>query len=156
MFSEIKKAINIKVFNMITIKNEVKTMAKHIPCDCKCRLNSITCNSNQKKHANLNVKTVVHAKRVIFGILAHVFVKAISLKNIAYTSLIKCEEIISVMDIASTKMTITIATDMLVNSENKKVEYKIDFYILHTVFLVIILLMLITIIWYLYAKHMSK
>ena len=156
MFSEIKKAINIKVFNMITIKNEVKTMAKHIPCDCKCKLNSITCNSNQKKHANLNVKTVVHAKRVIFGILAHVFVKAISLKNIAYTSLIKCEEIISVMDIASTKMTITIATDMLVNSENKKVEYKIDFYILHTVFLVIILLMLITIIWYLYAKHMSK
>ena len=53
-------------------------------------------------------------------------------------------------------MTITIATDMLVNSENKKVEYKIDFYILHTVLLVIILLMLITIIWYLYAKHMSK
>ena len=156
MFSEIKKAINIKVFNMITIKNEVKTMAKHIPCDCKCKLNSITCNSNQKKHANLNVKTVVHAKRVIFGILAHVFVKTISLKNIAYTSLIKCEEIISVMDIVSTKMTITIATDMLVNSENKKVEYKIDFYILHTVFLVIILLMLITIIWYLYAKHMSK
>ena len=45
---------------------------------------------------------------------------------------------------------------MLVNSENKKVEYKNHFYILHTVFLVIILLMLITIICYHYAKHRSK
>ena len=67
------------------------------------------------------VKTIVHAKRVIVGILAHVFVKTISLTNIAYTSLIKCEKIISVMYIVSTKMTITIATNMLVNSENKNV-----------------------------------
>ena len=45
---------------------------------------------------------------------------------------------------------------MLVNSENKKVEYKSHFYILHAVFLVVILLMLITIICYHYAKHWSK
>ena len=33
---------------MITNKNEAKTMTKHIPCDCKCKFNSTTCNSNQK------------------------------------------------------------------------------------------------------------
>ena len=35
----------IKAFNMIKIlKNEAKTMTKHISCDCKCTCNSITCN----------------------------------------------------------------------------------------------------------------
>ena len=42
------KDIHVKVFNMITIKNEAKTIAEHISCDCKCKFNSITCNSNQK------------------------------------------------------------------------------------------------------------
>ena len=36
--------INIKGFNMITNRNEAKTMAKHLSCDCKCRFNSTTCN----------------------------------------------------------------------------------------------------------------
>ena len=39
------KDINVKVFNMITNKNESKPMAKHISCNCKCRFNSTTCNS---------------------------------------------------------------------------------------------------------------
>ena len=45
-----KKDINAKVFNMITKtnKNEAKAMTKHIPCNCKCKFNSTTCNSNQK------------------------------------------------------------------------------------------------------------
>ena len=30
-----KKVINVKAFDMITNKNEAKTMAKHISCDCK-------------------------------------------------------------------------------------------------------------------------
>ena len=42
------KDINIKTFNMITNKTEAKTMTKHISCNCKCKLNSTTCNSNQK------------------------------------------------------------------------------------------------------------
>ena len=42
------KDINVKVFNMITRINEVKTLVKHISCDCKCKFNSATCNSNQK------------------------------------------------------------------------------------------------------------
>ena len=34
---------------MIKNKNEAKTLTKHIiSCDCKCKFNSTTCNSNQK------------------------------------------------------------------------------------------------------------
>ena len=42
------KDISFKAINMITNKNEAKTMAKHIWFDCKCKFNSATCNSNQK------------------------------------------------------------------------------------------------------------
>ena len=38
------------------------------------------------------------------------------------------------MDIVSTKMTKSIATNMSTNSDGKKVRYKIDCYILHTFF----------------------
>ena len=33
---------------MITNKDEAKAMTEHILCDCKCKLISATCNSNQK------------------------------------------------------------------------------------------------------------
>ena len=42
------KDINVKAFNVITNKDEAKTMAKHISCDSKSKFNSTTCNSNQK------------------------------------------------------------------------------------------------------------
>ena len=42
------KGINFKAFNMIPIKDEAKAMTEHISCGCKCKLNSTTCNSNQK------------------------------------------------------------------------------------------------------------
>ena len=29
-------------------KNEAKPMTEHISCECKCKFNSKTCNSNQK------------------------------------------------------------------------------------------------------------
>ena len=50
----------------------------------------------------------------------------------------------------------TIATNTSINSDDKKVRYKIDSYILHAILLVIILLLIITIICYHYAKHRSK
>ena len=31
---------------MITRINQAKTLVKHILCDCKCKLDSTTCNSN--------------------------------------------------------------------------------------------------------------
>ena len=52
------------------------------------------------------------------------------------------------MDIASTKMTNTIARNVSKNSHSKKVRYKVDFYILCTFLLIIILLLIITIICY--------
>ena len=33
---------------MITNKDEVKAITKHISCDCKCKFNSTTCNSKPK------------------------------------------------------------------------------------------------------------
>ena len=73
------------------------------------------------------------------------------LKSIADTSMIKCDEIISVMDIVSTN---TIAKNVSINCHNKKVRYKIDCYILYTVLLMIVLLLII--ICYYYTKRRSK
>ena len=42
------------------------------------------------------------------------------------------------------------------NSDDKKIRYKMDCYILHTFLLAIILLFIIAIICYHYAKHWSK
>ena len=77
------------------------------------------------------------------------------LKIIGDNSKIACDEIIYVINIVSTKMTNTIATNVSINSDDKKVRYKIDYYILQTVLLVITLL-LSTITYYHYAKHRSK
>ena len=42
------KNVNVKVFNMITYKNEVKTVTKHTSFDYKCKFNSTKSNSNKK------------------------------------------------------------------------------------------------------------
>ena len=143
---ETTKHINVEAFNMIARKNEARTMKKHISCDCKCKSNSATCNSNQKwnnqtcqceckNYNNWNPRISICEKRKY-------------LKSIADTSVITCDEIISAMDIVSTKMTNNIARNVSINSDGKKVRYKIDCYILHTVLLVIIFLLIITIICY--------
>ena len=43
-----KKDINVKAFNMITKKDETKTMTEHIWCDCNRKFNNTACNSKQK------------------------------------------------------------------------------------------------------------
>ena len=53
------KDINVKAFNMITNKDEAKTITKHISCDCKCKFNSEHVIQNKNgiiKHVNVNVK----------------------------------------------------------------------------------------------------
>ena len=74
--------------------------------------------------------------------------------------MIACNEVISVIDIVSTKKTNAIATNVTrivsINCYSKKVRYNIDFCILHTALLMIILLLIITIICYHYVKHRSK
>ena len=42
------KNMNVKVFNMVTKKDEAKAMIEHISCDCKCKFNNTTCGSNQE------------------------------------------------------------------------------------------------------------
>ena len=39
--------LNLSVFNMITGINESKTLTKHISCECKCKVDGRTCNSDQ-------------------------------------------------------------------------------------------------------------
>ena len=70
----------LEAFNMITNKNKAKAMKKHISCDCKCKFGSATSSSNQKwnnkmENVNVNLRIIVSAKMIIFGILAHVFVR---------------------------------------------------------------------------------
>ena len=78
------------------------------------------------------------------------------LKSIPNTSVIECDELITVTDIVSTKKTDTIVTNVMstasINFHSKKVR---DCYILHTVLLVIILLLIITIIFCHYVKQKS-
>ena len=40
------KDVNVKVFDFIANENEAKAMTKHISCNCKCKFNSTTCNSD--------------------------------------------------------------------------------------------------------------
>ena len=158
------KDINVKLLIWQQIKNEAKTMAKHISCECKCEFSSTTCNwnpkwndktwqcerknhRNSKKDYSWNSSTCACENRKY-------------LKSIADDSLIACDEVIYVMDIASTKMKNTVVTNVtitiLTNSEDKKVRHEIDYYLLPTVLLVIVLLFTIAIICYHYLKHWSK
>ena len=41
---------NVKVFNIITNKDEAKAMTEHILCDYRYKFNSTTCNSKQKSN----------------------------------------------------------------------------------------------------------
>ena len=97
--------------------------------------NVIEIKSGIMKHVNVHIKIIIRAKKIIAAILAHVFVRI-------GNSVIECDEIITVMDIVSTKMTNTIATSTSA-SHSKKVR---DCYILHTILLAIILLLIIIII----------
>ena len=81
---------NVKAFNILKRTNEAKTMINiscglfHKSCDCKCKLNSTTCNSNQKwnnKTRNLSVKIIITTEKIIVGILANVFVKMANIRR---------------------------------------------------------------------------
>ena len=123
-----EKDINRKVLNVITYKNEAKTLAKHIiSCDCKCKFNSETCNSNEKlnnKTCQCTCKSYCKCKKhYSWNPSTRICENSKYLKIIADTSVIKCDEIISIMDIVSTKMTNTIAIIVTKNCQNKKVRY---------------------------------
>ena len=58
--------VNLKVFNVITNRNEAKTLVKHISCDLKSKFISTKCNSNQEwnnEHVNVSVRIIVCRKQ---------------------------------------------------------------------------------------------
>ena len=99
-------------------------------CDCKCKFNSTACNSNQKWNNETcqceckNYRTC--KKDYIWNPSTCICENSKYLKSIPDTSVIECGEIISVMDIVSTKITNTMATNASINCHNKKV--KLDFH----------------------------
>ena len=166
------KDVNVKVFNMITRIKKAKKMVKHLSCDYKCKFNSTTCNSNQKWNDYKwqcefkNCRTC--QKDCSWNRNKDICETGKYLKSIIDSSVILCDEILNTTDSVSTNVTKTISTSMLdtistnvastvsINSGDKKVRYKIDCYILHTVLLLIILIFIIAIISYRYAKYRSK
>ena len=76
------KDVNINVFNVITRIHEAETSEKHISCHCKCKFFSTTCGSNQKWNNNTCqrvCKRYCACKKNIFGILAHVLLRMVSI-----------------------------------------------------------------------------
>ena len=152
----VPKERNVKAFNMIT--NKDKAMIEHIACDCKCKFNSTTCNSKQKwnnKTCQYECKNYRKCKKdYTFNPSTCICENSKYLKSVADISVTECDEIIFVMDIASTKKTNTRATKKTntkatnvtstasINYHSKKVR---NCYILHTVLLVIIVLLIIII-----------
>ena len=147
------KDINVKAFDMTANINEDKAMTKDISCDCKCKFNSTICNSNQKWNNNTcqcEYKNYCTCKKdYSWNPSTCVCENSKYLKIIVDTSVIECDKIITFMDIVLTKKTNTIATNVTsttsIKCHSKKAR---DCYILHTVLLVIMLLLIITIICY--------
>ena len=102
------------------------------------------------RQVNVNLKIIVSAKKITAWILAQVRIATFD------DSKAKYDEII-VMDIVSTKTTNALPTNvtstMLTNCDDKKVIYKLNCYIPHIIFLMILLPLMITIICYHYAQQ---
>ena len=45
---DVVKNLNVKVFNLMALANETRSIKWHETCKCICRLNRIICNNNQK------------------------------------------------------------------------------------------------------------
>ena len=133
---------------------------KHISCGWKCKSNSTICSSNQKwnnKTCQFECKDYRKCKKDYRWNHSTCPCENYKyLKSLADTSVITCDEIISLLDIVSIKMINTIATNVSINSNDKKVISKVDCYILHTLLLAIVLLLINSIICYHYASHRSK
>ena len=70
--------INLSVFNMITGKNESKSLTKDLSYECKCKFNGTKWNSNQwwnNINVNVNVKNIIYVKMIMFGTMLQVIVK---------------------------------------------------------------------------------
>ena len=77
--------VHLSDFNKITRKNESKTLTKHISCECRYKLDSRKCNSNQKRNKNKclceckNPEKHHVCEKIIFGIFLNVLVKMVNI-----------------------------------------------------------------------------
>ena len=115
---------------MITNRNEAKTLAN---ANLKIRLR-IQIKNAIKKHVNVSVKFITRVKKDYNqNPSTCICENGKYLKSVVDDSKTLCDEVIYVMDIVSTKMTDTIATNVAstvsINCHSKKVRYKTDFYI---------------------------
>ena len=133
-------------------------MTEHISCDCKCKFNSKTCISNQKwnnETCQCECKNYHKSEKdYSWNPIICICENSKYLKGVIDTSVTKCDEIVIVMNTLSTKKTNNITTNVTstasINCHSKKVR---DCYILHLVLLATILVLIITIIYYHYAKQ---
>lgn len=81
---------------------------------------------------------------------ARIFENSRYLKSIVDESVIMCDVGVSVMDRVSTNVTIptNVTRTVSINPDNRKVIYKIDYYILHTFLLVTKIIFAIDFIFY--------
>ena len=77
--SDTVKNLNVKVFNLITLTNETKSIKWHKTCKCICRLNEIICNNEQRWiKINVDVNLKNQLIKDLFGILVIVSVNVIN------------------------------------------------------------------------------
>ena len=83
-------------------------MTKHNSCDCKCKLNSTTCNSDQKwnsKTYQCECKLYHKCKNDFsWNFSTCICENSKYLKSIADTSVIECDKTITVINIVSAKL----------------------------------------------------
>ena len=95
------------MFHVIVITNSI---VQHV----------IQIKNEMVKHVNVSVKIIVHAQKDFsWNPRRSICENSKYLKSIADTSLIEYDEIISVMDIASTKTTNTMATNVPISCHSK-------------------------------------
>ena len=49
---DVIKGLNVKLFNLMSITNEIRFIKWHGKCKCKCRLDAIVCNNKQRWNKN--------------------------------------------------------------------------------------------------------
>ena len=130
---------------MFTNINETRTLIKHISCNCKCQFDSTTSNSNQKwnnERCQCECKNCLTCKDDYnWNPSTCICENCKYLKSIIDESVIVWDEIKNAADSArnvtnniSTNVTSTVPR----TSDDEKVKYRMNCYILHKVVLVVI------------------
>ena len=121
---------------MITTINTARILIKHISCDCNFKFDSISCNANQK------CNEICQCECENYRISTKIIVATCNCENSRYLksnineSLIVYDEIINFTENVSTNAVArNFISTVLMNSDDKKVKRKMDFYILHEIFI---------------------